>query len=86
MNKLSQLKEILCRKVKINMMDGKPDERNLDINLCEIADEMGSTSSDVLTLLNGLQQDKEIKRLQPNGFNKKDYILTVLADSSILKK
>ncbi len=84
MNKLNKLKEILCRKVKINMMEGKPDERNLDINLCEIADEMGSTSSDVLNLLNRLQHEKEIKRLQPNGFNKEDYILTILADSSIL--
>lgn len=84
MNKLNKLKEILCRKVKINMMEGKPDERNLDINLCEIADEMGSTSSDVLNLLNRLQYEKEIKRLQPNGFNKEDYILTILADSSIL--
>ena len=84
MSKLNQLKEILCRKVKINVMDNKPNPMSLDINLGEISREMGCSAASVKDLLKELQLKKEIKRLIPLEFNKDNYTLTVLENSSIM--
>lgn len=74
-----ELKLILGRKVKLN--EGK---RNLDINIGEIAREIGCSSGDVLSGLKQLQYSGEIKRLLQVG-PKEEYTLTVLEKSSILK-
>ena len=75
-----KLKSILCRKVKVN--NGK---RDLDINIGEIAREIGCSSSDVLSGLKQLQYSGEIKRLLQVGA-KEEYTLTVLEKSTILKQ
>ena len=74
-----KLKSILGRKVILN--DGK---RDLDINIAELAREIGCPSSEVLTSLKQLQYEGEIKRLIQVGWSKDDYTLTVLEKSSIL--
>ncbi len=76
---IEKLKSILGRKVKLN--DGK---RDLDINIAELAREIGCSSSDVLTDLKHLQYAGEIKRLIQVGWSKDEYTLTVLEKSSIL--
>lgn len=78
---IEKLKSLLGRIVKLN--DGK---RDLDINIGEIARDMGCLSGDVLLGLKRLQNSKEIKRLMPIGFSKEDYTLTVLESSSILNQ
>ena len=78
---IEKLKSLLGRKVKLN--DGK---RDLDINIGEIARDMGCLSGDVLLGLKWLQNSKEIKRLMPIGFSEEDYTLTVLENSSILNQ
>ena len=78
---IEKLKSLLGRKVKLN--DGK---RDLDINIGEIARDMGCLSGDVLLGLKQLQNSKEIKRLMPIGFSEEDYTLTVLENSSILNQ
>lgn len=78
---IEKLKSLLGRKVKLN--DGK---RDLDINIGEIARDMGCLSGDVLLGLKRLQNSKEIKRLMPIGFSEEDYTLTVLENSSILNQ
>ena len=69
---IEKQKSLLGRKVKLN--DGK---RDLEINIGEIARDMGCLSGDVLLGL---------KRLQNSGFSKEDYTLTVLESSSILNQ
>lgn len=78
---IEKLKSLLGRKVTLN--DGK---RDLDINIGEIARDMGCLSGDVLLGLKRLQNSKEIKRLMPIGFSEEDYTLTVLENSSILNQ
>ncbi len=80
MTNVEKLKIILNRKVKLNSGN-----RNLkDINLGEIAREIGCSSRDVLSGLKYLQISGDIKRLMPSGFSKEDYEFTVLEKSSIL--
>jgi DNA-binding transcriptional regulator GbsR (MarR family) len=76
---VDKLKNILGRKVKLN--NGNRDLN--DINIGEIAREIGCSSSDVLSGLKQLQYSGEIKRLLQVGA-KEEYILTVLPKSSIL--
>lgn len=76
---IEKLKSILGRKVKLN--DGK---RDLDINVGEIARDVGCSSGDVLFGLKQLQYSGEIKRLLQVG-SKEEYTLTVLEKSSILQ-
>ena len=76
---IEKLKGILGREVKLN--DGK---RDLDINIGEIAREIGCSSGDVLLGLKQLQYSGEIKRLLQVG-PKEEYILTVLEKSSVLQ-
>jgi MarR-like DNA-binding transcriptional regulator SgrR of sgrS sRNA len=73
-----KLKSILGRKVKLN--DGK---RDLDINIAELAREIGCSSSDVKTSLKQLQYAGEIKRLLQVGWSKDEYTLTVLEKTTI---
>ncbi len=79
---IEKLKNILGRKVKLN--NGKRDLK--DINLGEIAREIGCSSGDVLSGLKNLQISGDIKRLMPSGFSKEDYTLTVPENSSILNR
>lgn len=86
MSQLNQLKDILYRKVKINVMDKKPNPRLLDINLGEISRGMGCSVKDVECLLQHLKSEKEIKTLIPNAFSKEEYSLTIPENSSILNR
>lgn len=76
---IEKLKVILFKKVKL-----KSGIRDLDVNIGEIAREIGCSSGDVLSGLKQLQYSGEIKRLLQVG-PKEEYTLTVLEKSSILK-
>ena len=86
MSQLNQLKDILYRKVKINIMDQKADPRSFDGNLGEISREMRCSVKDVECLLLHLKSEKEIKALIPNAFSKEEYSLTIPENSSILNR
>lgn len=73
-----KLKCILGRKVRLN--DGK---RDLEINIAEMAREIGCSSSEVLISLKQLQYEGEIKRLIQVGWSKDEYTLTVLEKTTI---
>lgn len=76
MAKIDNLKTILQRKTTV---DGR---RNLDINLDEIAREIGCNVNDVYLLLKQLCISKDIKALAQHGMGN-DYYLTVLERSTI---
>lgn len=76
---IEELNNTLCKMVKLN--NGK---RDLDINIREIAGELGCSSNDVLSGLKQLESAREIKRLMQIGWSKDEYTLTVLEKSSIL--
>lgn len=76
---IEELNNTLCKMVKLN--NGK---RDLDINIREIAGELGCSSNDVLSGLKQLEFVREIKRLIPIGLSKNEYTVTVLEKSSIL--
>lgn len=76
MAKIDNLKTILQKKTTV---DGR---RNLDINLDEIAREIGCNVNDVYLLLKQLCISKDIKALAQHGMGN-DYYLTVLERSTI---
>lgn len=84
MNQLARLEHILYRMVKAKALTNENSARHLDINLGEISREIGCTVNDVHRLLTQLQKKGEIKALIQVGFDKNNYTLTVLEDSSIM--
>ncbi|MCR5424037.1 MAG: hypothetical protein K6E93_04645 [Bacteroidales bacterium] len=84
MNQLIQLGHILYRKVETKALIDKNSARHLEINLGEISREIGCTVNDVQELLTQLQNRGEIKVLKQIGFDKNDYVLKVLENSSIM--
>ena len=76
MTKIENLKLILQRKTKVN------NSRYLDINIEEVAREIGCNVNDVYLLLKQLCISKDIKALAQHGMGN-DYYLTVLERSTI---
>lgn len=76
MNNIDLLKDILQRETKANK------ERHIEVNLDEIAREIGCNIKDVEVLLNRLCISKDIKALVQHGWGN-DYHLTVLEKSTI---
>lgn len=75
---MEKLKAILRRRVEVS---GK---RDIFVNIGELSRELKCSKDDVLSLMDILKNNKEIKRFMPEGFAKDDYSLTVLENSSIL--
>lgn len=84
MNQLTRLEHILYRKVKVKALTSENSARYLEINLGEVSSEIGCTVNDLQKLLKQLQNKGEIKALIQVGFDKNNYTLTVLEDSSIM--
>lgn len=77
---MEKLKAILRRRVEVS---GK---RDIFVNIGELSRELKCSKDDVLSLMDILKNNKEIKRFMPEGFSKDDYSLTVPENSSILSK